>query len=219
MMVVIGIISILLAAMAPIVTSLAKSNNLNTGGRIVANLLTAARSEAINQRRLIQLRVATKWTNSSGSEDTASSYRKFSVWRKPQPNDTLQSSDPNDPYVQVSKWETLPTGIIFERDTSSYATLPPSTDPRYPGTYFLTAALGNTKTGVRVPNGTADVAWIEFTPTGAPIFSGTAPNKVYLLVTEGVWDGASLTWTHSGHPNWLVTTVDTLVGRVSVVRP
>ena len=215
----IGIIALLLAIMVPAVTNVAKSNNLNTGGRLVANLLTAARSEAINQRHLIQFRIATRWLNSSGGEDASLSYRKFSVWRRPQPTDTLQSTDPNDPYMQASAWETLPPGIIFERDTSGYDNLPASGTPTDPGTFFLEPTLGNTRTGVRVPNGTADVAWIEFAPTGASIVSGTTPAKTYLLLTEGVWNGTSLTSTHPGHPNWLVATVDTLVGRIKVVRP
>ena len=129
----------------------------------------------------------------------------------------MQSTDPGDPYVQASKWETLPTGIVFERKTSTYTNLPPSSDPDY--AFFLTPTLMNTKMGVQVPNGSADVAWIQFTPTGAPVFLGPAPTKVYLLLTEGVWDGTSIRSTHANHPNWLVATVDTLIGRVSVLRP
>jgi type II secretory pathway pseudopilin PulG len=218
LLVVMGIILLLAAALVPAVTSLSKSNNLNTSGRLVSNLLTSARSEAINQRRLVQVRVVTKWLDSAGTEDTSASYRKFSVWRKPQAEDTQQSADPNDPYVQISKWETLPAGITFEKDTSTY-TFAPTTDPKYPGTYFLDTALSNTKIGIKVPSGTANIAWIEFTPTGTTSFTGAIPNRVYMLVTEAFWNGTSMTSTHSGHSNWFAATVDTLVGRVGTVRP
>lgn len=219
LLVVMGIIALLVGLMVPAVISLTKSNNLNSGGRLVSNVLTAARSEAINQRRLVQFRVATRWTHSSGGEDLASSYRRFSVWRKPLPSDPVQSTDPSDPYVQVSSWETLPTGIVFERDVSSYSNLPATGSPNDPGTFFLAPALGNTRTGILVPAGTADIAWIEFTPTGASIFSGNAPGKVYVLVTEGVWDGATIHPTQAQHSNWLVATVEPLVGRIAIIRP
>ena len=218
LLVVMGIVILLVAALVPAVNSLSKSNNLNTSGRLVSNLLTSARSEAINRRRLIQVRVVTKWLNSSGTEDTSASFRKYSVWRRPQPDDSQQSTDPSDPYVQISKWETLPAGITFEKDISTY-TFAPTSDPKNPGTYFLDATLSNTKTGITVPSGTADVAWIEFTPTGTTSFTGAVPNRVYMLLTEGFWNGTSITSTHSGHPNWLAPTVDTLVGRIGIVRP
>lgn len=219
LLVVVGIISILLVAVIPAVTSLTKSNSLNAGGRLVSNILTSARSEAINQRRLIQVRVVTKWKNSSGTEDTSASYRKFSVWRRSRPDDTQQPSDPNDPYIQISRWETLPTGATFEMDTSTYSFPTNTADPRYPGTYFLDSSLSNQRTSVNVPNGTANIAWIEFTPTGATNFSGAIPSRVYVLLTEGFWNGTSMVYTNVNHPNWLAATVDTLVGRINVLRP
>src|SRR5947209_12849723 len=169
LIVVCGIIVLLLSFIGPAVTALSKSNNLSTSGRILANLLTVARSEAINQRRLIQLRVATKWMDLQGNEDITASYRKFSVWRKPSPEDPQQSSDPNDPYIQVSNWETLPAGITFADNTSGY-TLPTAPDARNPGSYFLT--LGTSKSGIKVSSGTANVAWIEFNPSGGANYSG-----------------------------------------------
>ncbi len=218
LLVVCAIIALILAFTIPAVTGISKGNSLSSGGRLVSNLLSVARSEAINQRRLTQLRVVTKWMNSNGTEDSTASYRKFSVWRRPLPGDAQQSVDPADPYVQVSKWETLPAGVTFEKDTSTY-NLPTAGDPRNPGTYFLTPALGKTKSGIKVPGGTADVAWIEFAPTGAANYSGTVPAKVYLLLTDGFWDGTSIVSTQSNHANWLVATVDTLIGRISILRP
>jgi hypothetical protein len=121
--------------------------------------------------------------------------------------------------VQISKWETLPTGATFETDVSTYSLPTVTTDPRYPGTYFLDPSLTNRRTTVKVPNGTADIAWIEFTSTGAMSLSGSTPSKVYVLLTEGFWNGTSTTYTHANHPNWLITTVDTLIGRINILRP
>jgi prepilin-type N-terminal cleavage/methylation domain-containing protein len=220
LLIVMAIIVIVLAFTVPAVTSLSKSNSMNTGGRLVANILTGARSEAINQRHLVQIRVATKWMSlSSGTEDTSASYRKFSVWRLPQPDDSQQSVDPSDPYIQISKWETLPAGVTFEADPSTYGFTVNTSDPKYPGTYFLDPVLANRRTGVKTAGATVDIAWVEFSPTGAVNLSGALPSRVYLLVTEGFWNGTSTTVTHASHPNWLAATVDVLVGRINVMRP
>lgn len=220
LLVVMGVIGLLMVLIAPAVTTLSKADNLNSGGRLVSNILTTARAEAITRRRLVQVRFVTKWTNSGGAEDTSSSYHKFSVWEFPQADDAQQSSDPNDSYVQISKWETLPNGIIFEPNTdpgAAYSLPTNATNPRYPGTYFLNSSLTNQKTNIKVPSGTADVAFIEFTPTGDS--NVIASGRVYLLVTEGFWDGTTITYTHANHPNWFATTIDILAGRINILRP
>ncbi len=219
LLVVIGVLVAMAALLIPAVTSVTKSNSLSTGGRLVANLLVTARSEAISQRRLTQVRIATKWLNSAGTEETALSYRKFSVWRRPLPTDNRQSSDPNDPYIQVSPWETLPTGILFESDPAGYSNLPQNGTPNDPGTFAMGGTLTNIIRGIKVPKGTADAAWIAFDPTGASSVSGAPPGRVFFLLTEGNWNGTTVSSTHLGHPNWLLAQVDTLVGRVKVVRP
>lgn len=219
LMVVVGIIVALVALVVPAITSLSSATNLGTGGRLVSNVLAAARADAINQRRRVQFRVATRWLNRAGIEETSFSYRRFSVWSRIAPEDASGSSTPADPYSQISPWETLPTGIAFESDISRYANLPSTGSTRDPGTFFLTQGLGNTKTGVRVQDATVEVAWIEFTPTGATSFPTAAPAKVYMLLTEGFWNGTSTIATHKDHPNWLITAVETLVGRISIVQP
>ena len=218
LLVVIAIIVVIVALTVPAITGLSKANNLNTGGRVVADVLSAARAEAITQRRLVQVRVATRWVG-SGGEDLASKYRKFSVWRRPQPGDAQQPSSSADPYIQVTKWETLPTGVLFETDATPYNFTTTTTDPRYPGTNFLDPSLGNRRANVSTGGATVDVAWIEFTPTGSVNFSsGVMPGRVFMLVTEGFWNGTSITPTND-HANWLLATIDTLVGRLNVLRP
>lgn len=217
LMVVCAIIIVLLAFTIPAITGLSKSNTLNTAGRLVSNILSAARSEAINQRRMVQVRIATKWMNGS-KEDTASSYRKLSVWRRPQPDDAQQAASSSDPYIQVTKWETLPTGVVFDSDPSPYNFPTDPTDARYPGTHAFDPALGNRRVGVSTANSTVDVAWIEFAPTGSVTTGGSTPGRIYLLVTEGFWTG-SVTTSTSRHANWIVATIDTLMGRSTVLRP
>lgn len=219
-MVVCAIIIVIFSFSVPALTGLSKANNLNTGGRLVSDILTAARSEAITQRRLVQVRVATRWMNSTGGEDTAASYRKFSVWRRPQPDDPQQpAAGTGDAFIQVSKWETLPAGITFELDPDPYGFPTVTTVPKYLGTNFLDGSLANRKTGVTTAGSTVDVAWIEFAPTGAVTSSGgSLPGRIYMLITEGFWDGTAVTSTNNRR-NWIATTIETLVGRTNTLRP
>lgn len=218
LLVVMAITVLVLTFAVPAVTNLSKSNNLNAAGRRVADAFTAARAEAVSQRRLVQVRIVTKWTKTGGGEDIGASYRKFSVWRRPLPDDVQQSRDPADPFIQVSKWETLPDGITFETDPSSYSLATSATDPRYPGLYFLDSSLNNRRNNIRVAGGTIDVAVIEFTPTGNATFAGSVPGRIFVLLAEGFWDGRAVTSTNSKR-NWLAARIETLVGRTSVVRP
>jgi len=216
LLVVCAIIGVLLAITVPTMTGLSKSNALNNGGRLLSNILTIARSEAINQRRLVQVRIATKWMSGT-TEDTGSSYRKFSVWRRPQPDDAQQATG-SDPYVQISKWETLPTGITFETDPALYNFSSNTSDPRYPGTYALDSSLSNHKSSIPSGNNTVDVAWIEFAPTGNVTTGSSTPGRIYLLLTEGFWNGSVIVSTNK-RTNWLVAAIDTLMGRSTVLRP
>lgn len=95
-----AIIVIVLAFTVPAVTSLSKTNNLNSAGRLVSNLVTVARSEAINRRTLIRFEVATAWP-----ADFTYSYRKVTLVQ----HDVASGND-----TQLTKWETLPSGIIFQ---------------------------------------------------------------------------------------------------------
>ncbi len=106
LLVVMAIIIIILAFAAPVVTSLSKSNNLNSAGRIVANHLTIARSEAINTRSLIRFEIATTWPN-----DPSNAYRKIVVVK----HDSTTGAD-----TPISNWQTLPTGVVFQ-DPSALA--------------------------------------------------------------------------------------------------
>jgi hypothetical protein len=220
MLVVIAIIGVVIVLTIPAVTTLSKAGGVNAGGRLISNLLTTARSEAINRRTRVQLRVVTKWMNGS-AEDGTVAYRKMSIWTI-DPIKTAQIPPPVDLYSQASKWETLPSGIIIDPTVDPTTATPPytfapSSNPSYPGTYFLDPTLANRTTSVSIGSASVDFVWVQFDPSGAANF----PGKGYLLVTEGILPnaGASLVYTHAGHPNWFATSVTGLTGRIVGIRP
>jgi prepilin-type N-terminal cleavage/methylation domain-containing protein len=193
LLVVMAIMVIILAFTIPVVTGLSKSNNLNTGGRTVANLLTIARSEAINRRALIRFEVATTWPN-----DTASAYRKIALVQ----HDVATNTD-----TQLTKWETLPAGISFQ---------PQDPAPNSTGKYFF--SLNQTST-LPVGSQSVNTSYIEFLPTGA-VNIPMASSPVRMRVVPGVLNpagGGSISLTSTS--NWMDASIDGLVGRIALARP
>ena len=208
---VMAVIVVLMALAVPAVTSLSKSNRLSTAGRLVSNLLTTARSEAINQGTRVQFRVVTSWT-SGGMVDATHAYRKFSAWK-------WDRSLPTPAYVQISKWETLPEGIIFDNAANPAGTFPnaPTTNFQW-GKSFLSGSLNNTLSGQTSGSATFDCACVEFQPTGATGFP-VADQFVDLLLSEGFFQNGQVTHTRKGQPNWCQVQVTSLTGRITVSRP
>jgi prepilin-type N-terminal cleavage/methylation domain-containing protein len=199
LLVVMGIIVLVLAFSIPAITGLSKSNDLNGGGRIVANLLTAARSEAINRRALIRFEIATDWPN-----DVSSAYRKFTLVQ----HDLVSGTD-----TQLTKWETLPAGVIFKLQDPLGATPPAGS-----GKYFF--ALNQTQ-NPKLKLGGSDVStnYVEFMPTGA-ISAAVQDSPVRLRLVQGFLPTLTATEvTTTGSANWFETSVDALVGRVKITRP
>ena len=188
-----GIILLLVAALVPAVTSLSKSNNINSAGRMVSNVLTVARSEAINRRGLIRFEVATSWP---GDPDAA--YRKFTLVQ----HDLTSGAD-----TQLTKWETLPAGVIFNPQ-----------DPGGVGSYFF--VLNRVQTpALTSSTQTIPTVYIEFQPTGA-LNVPPANSPVRLRMVQGFLASAGATSvTTTGASNWFETSVDSLVGRIKIARP
>jgi type II secretory pathway pseudopilin PulG len=194
LLVVMGIILLLIGALVPAVTSLTKSNNLSTAGRIVSNVLTVARSEAINRRALIRFEVATSWP---GDPDAA--YRKFTLVQ----HDLTTGAD-----TQLTKWETLPAGVIFN----------PQDPTPGSGSYFF--VLNQVQTPA-LTSGSQIIptVYIEFLPTGA-LNVAPASSPVRLRMVQGFLASATATSvTSTGTNNWFETSVDSLVGRIMITRP
>jgi hypothetical protein len=189
-----GIILLLVAALVPAVTSLSKSNSINTAGRMVSNVLTVARSEAINRRALIRFEVATSWPG-----DTEAAYRKFTLVQ----HDLTSGID-----TQLTKWETLPAGVIFN----------PQDPTPGSGSYFFILNQVQTpplKSGTQ----TIPTVYIEFLPTGA-LNVTPASSPVRLRMVQGFLASATATSvTSTGTSNWFETSVDSLVGRIMITRP
>lgn len=193
LLVVMGIILLLVAALVPAVTSLSKSNNINNAGRMVSNVLTVARSEAINRRALIRFEIATSWPG-----DLDAAYRKFTLVQ----HDLTTGTD-----TQLTKWETLPGGVIFNPQ-----------DPGGSGSYFF--ALNQVQTpALKSGSQTIPTVYIEFLPTGA-LNVAPASSPVRLRMVQGFLASATATSvTSTGANNWFETSVDSLVGRIKIARP
>jgi len=79
---VIVIMVALTAIVVPAVNAIGNASRLDSAGRLVSNLVAVARSEAINQRTLVQLRFVTSpWVDGSGGDDLSAHYRKVSLWK------------------------------------------------------------------------------------------------------------------------------------------
>jgi prepilin-type N-terminal cleavage/methylation domain-containing protein len=194
LLVVMAIMVIILAFTIPVVTGLSKSNNLSSGGRTVANLLTIARSEAINRRALIRFEVATTWPN-----DSSAAYRKITLVQ----HDVATGND-----TQLTKWETLPAGISFQ---------PKDPSPNSTGGYFFALTPPQTST---IPMGGQNVptTYIEFLPTGALNIQPTM-SPVRMRVVPGVLNPSGTSLSLTSTSNWMDASIDSLVGRIALARP
>jgi prepilin-type N-terminal cleavage/methylation domain-containing protein len=196
LLVVAAIIGLVLAFTIPAVVGISRGNNVSNAGRLVSNLLTIARSEAISRRSLIRFEIATAWPS-----DPTFAYRKFTLVR----HDVETGTD-----TQLTGWETLPTGTVFQNQDplGGNAT---SSD----GKYFF--ALNQTQ-NLNVAGAVVPSAYMEFTPTGA-LNVNIADSPVRLRIDQGVYDPATSTIALTGTSNWYEASVDGLVGRIKLSRP
>jgi prepilin-type N-terminal cleavage/methylation domain-containing protein len=216
MLTVISIIALLSVLALPALSSLNNSNGLTAAGRLVANLAAVARSEAINRRTLVQLRVLT--TRNSGIDDVTLHYRKLSLWK-------LDQTKSPPAYTQFSSWETLPVGVLIDPSTDPVSTAKPVYSfATPPGAYFLnSSALNNSNTTdtITLGNASYNYAWVQFSPTGATTFAPGYPT-VYLLLTQAVLPSSAATapvYTPPTHPNWYQIRINSLTGMSVVIRP
>ena len=204
-------IMIAVAAMAlPSLTSMVKSNQLSLSANDVSNLLTLARSQAIDLRVPVQMRFVTdKWQQST--DDYSSHYRKVSLWKM-----DLNSTNP-DPYIQITKWKTLPDGIIIV-PVSGLSSFPQITDAS--NSYFAGIASDNISGGVTSTGTTFNAGTLTFTPAGGLHSSDSSLSQIYLLLAEGYFPPGATNPVLTGQgKNWAQIRVSTLIGRISSIRP
>lgn len=212
MLSVIGILVFLTAVVMPAINSIGSGNRLNGAARIVSNMMTIARSEAINSRVPVQLRIVTdKWTAIPGGENYDARYRKISLWKL----DRATNS-----YVQFSRWETLPAGVVISPgpDPSASYAFPANDNP---GTYFLSGTPDPALQDIATNGAVANAACFEFLPDGSLQVGSAASNRMYLLLVEGsLPEGQTIpVSTRAGKANWAQVRVAPLTGRISVVKP
>jgi type II secretory pathway pseudopilin PulG len=189
LLVVTGILVILMVLVIPALVALSAGNGLSTGGRVVSNLLTIARSEAINRHTSIRFEVATTWP-----ADSSQAFRKITLVQ----HDNVANTD-----TQLTGWQTLPAGIAIKDGTAA----PPT------GKYFL--SLNQTQS-LTLAGQTISAKYLEFSPTGAPnVDPASAPVRV--RVVAGYVAGASITQVFSS--DWYELDVDGLIGKTQVNRP
>jgi prepilin-type N-terminal cleavage/methylation domain-containing protein len=191
LMVVLAIILLVAGFTIPALTGLSGGNNLSAGGRVVANLLTVARSEAINRRAPIRFQVATSWP-----ADPTQAYRKIALVQ----HDPVSNTD-----SQITGWQTLPTGVLVKDRTP----LPNS------GKYFINASSDQSPK-LSFGGQTINSRYLEFTPNGAPNID-PASTPVGVCVVEGYVAGASNFQILS--TDYYEIDVDALVGKTQVKRP
>jgi prepilin-type N-terminal cleavage/methylation domain-containing protein len=218
MLVVLVIAGILISLAVPAVTSLMSSGGLSAASREVANTLGLARQVAITQRTYARVVFPYSGTGSQ----PAMWYRTYAVM-------TNRYNTVAGGWTYMTKWEYLPLGAVFLDNNHSTASPPPNgalDDPNslsyQPGLPF--PIPGN-------PGNLAQLAYIEVGPTGVatPLnHSASGALSSTLAITEGftttnnmiatVTPTASKTITNT-LANLTTISVDTLVGRIQVVRP
>jgi len=235
---VIAIMGLLAVLSVPTIRSLANADNLDAKTSLIYNLLTLARTQAITLRTPVQLRLVTDLWQVGSANDTSSCYRRASLWQ-------LQQSNPANPddttwnptWVQLSAWQSIGPNIVFE--TASDPTTPSTkygfTTANSPSAYtyflnttsYLNSSTTTLTTGSPVLTGqpvgsyaTADMVALEFLPTGG-LNTGTSSYNVYLLLTEGSYNGSSINYTEKQTPltNWAQIRIAYLTGTLSIVRP
>lgn len=203
----------MLGLAVPAVTTISKSSNLNNAGRLVSNLLTMARSEAINQRTIVRVEVATDWP-----PDQNYRFRKATLTKA-----TLDQASGNYSFRQFTGWETLPDGIVFEINDPIAASTPSDGSKYFRDT---SGTLQNTNNSLTIGSATVPTVYFAFTPAGGLNIPSGMIVPIRARLVEGFPNGAtSIAYTHkstqssSAPANWFDLRVNPLVGRIEIGRP
>jgi len=188
MLTVIVIIGIVVGLSIPAVENLMKSGGLNAAARQVTNTLNLARQYAITHR--VNACVVFPYSGTTPVSSQAPNYLSYAVLTN-NPN-----IGPNS-WGYVGKWESLPIGVVFIKNTAVLGALDslPTISAPFP------SGLGPS----------VSLAYIGFTPTGAALQTAT------LTYQEGLINGLGAPQTTSA--NAATNTVDNIIGRIQLNRP
>jgi prepilin-type N-terminal cleavage/methylation domain-containing protein len=172
-LVVVGIISLLLVAVIPAVTSLSKSSGRKGAISNLISMIEQARSLALSDARNTYVVFATTLPGSATPQMIKEySYRAYAVFE-----DTASGATK----LQVTKWQKLPTGISFRSQD----------EPAAPGTPAGTCITGTTNTTTSAfsfspLSGTAAITspYVTFDSTGA-VIQPTSASPMRIVVFEG----------------------------------
>jgi prepilin-type N-terminal cleavage/methylation domain-containing protein len=214
LMTVMAIISLTAGFVVPAVKGVISGSTVDAGASKLGGLLNLARSEAIAQHTLVRFVVATDWpaANEEGN------LRRVSLW-------AWQADSGR--YLQISKWEELPVGLVLETElpeyirTASYAQNDTAT---VHGSSVLAEAMaGDAAFAAETNLGTISTRYIEFSPNGSARIPGSSDRQAIFVATPGFADQSNhITHTAQvqGHAaNWAQINVDTLTGRTHIYRP
>jgi competence protein ComGC len=101
MIVVMAAIVIMTTLVVPAVTSLGRSTGMTTGGNLVTNLVSYARQMAVAKNTMTALVVLAR-------QDSPDDFGAI----------TVLEYDPTAGWNQITEWKKLPTGIVFDPNTT-----------------------------------------------------------------------------------------------------
>lgn len=197
---VVAIMSILVSLGMVSLRGISGGSNLATSGSKLAGLLESARAESILKRQPVAVVMLL-----SGSDGARRAFAALEY---------VPADAPATPsWKQVSRWETLPDGVIadtqppaagalasvFSTDTSVTVT-PTLPALKYRGTSF---------------NPGSGYGYVIFMPDGS-IYQ--ASQSCALSLIPGFWNGSDVQRAGTGN-NYLQIVVNDATGRVKVVRP
>jgi prepilin-type N-terminal cleavage/methylation domain-containing protein len=191
------IMGLVLGLSVPAITGLTKANQLANSARLVSNLCSIARSEAVTKRVKTCLAIVENWPS-----NTQANHRRMSIWRW---DEQLMG------WIQISKWEELPQGIAFHLNAENLAN-------QYEATLdgHILGEQGTNEFIEDVSGADVIFRYAEFTPTGAVNMPGLGDKdlEIWMVLTQQAFANSG-----SLPDNYAKITTNVLTGRVKIERP
>ncbi len=209
---VMGIIAILTSLSVLGFKSIVGDTTLTGAGNKLSQIFAVARQEAITKNTLVAVVLLTSQNFGNAQ------YRTFSVWELSLPTDGTPPTSSN--WIQTSKWEALPIGIVID---NSNAQAPTAVSSFLQSSTFNPALPSMTYLGQSV-NPLSDCAVQIFLPSGRLNPPPIDPAPCTLKLVEGVYSNSALTYLHttpsnSQPSNYVTYIFSTATGEPKITRP